>query len=66
MEKPRKDFNFSPALRALRAIKDKEGEKRNLKGTIPCPECGEEAHYTIASNGHVHARCAKGCFCFMQ
>ena len=53
--------DFSIALTAIKAIREKEGDKRGMTGIIPCPSCKQDFHYSIANvNGHIHGRCS-GC-----
>jgi ribosomal protein L32 len=56
------------ALTALVLIKEKEGKKKGITGTIECPECGNQLNYTISEvNGHVTAWCkTKNCVKFIQ
>ena len=58
-EKPKVDF--SGPIKAMGAIREKEGKNRGVTGVIPCPDCGAEMRYSIAKvNGHIHAKCS-GC-----
>ena len=57
------------SLIVIYAILNKEGERRSVKGNIPCPLCEDgTVEYSIASlNGHIRARCStKDCVRFMQ
>jgi hypothetical protein len=63
-EEMKKQFEYMS--QAFKAIRDKEGDKRRVVGTIPCPKCGKELRYSIASNGHVHGRCESGDLAWMQ
>lgn len=60
------NFDFSPALIAIKAIKEKEGNARKLNGEIVCPTCGKILRYSIASNGHIHGRCDGGETAFLM
>lgn len=52
---------FSPVLQAIKAIREKEGSKRGVRGTIPCPSCQGDLGYSIAAcNGHIWGKCS-GC-----
>ncbi len=32
--------------------------RTSTKGTVNCPICGEDLHFTVAAfNGHVHGKC---------
>jgi len=57
-------------LAAMTKIKEKEGNRRGVRGTIDCPQCGgtETLHYTISAyNGHVCGKCeTEGCLGWMQ
>lgn len=64
--------HFQNSIKARRAITDflKENNKpqRSVSGQIPCPVCnGGALHFSIASNGHCHARCStSGCTNWME
>ncbi len=59
--KPARKDDFSPVLTAIKAIREKEGKKRGVQGSIPCPTCSAELKYSIASiNGHIWGKCS-GC-----
>ena len=49
------------------AIREHTGDKREVSGTIVCPICDSDAlEYSVAYNGHIHARCnTKDCFFVM-
>jgi hypothetical protein len=51
---------------AIKAIREKEGKKTRVQGEIPCPKCGKVLRYSIASNGHIHARCEGSDVMFMM
>jgi hypothetical protein len=55
-------------ITSRQAIVDITGGKRGVSGSIDCPICGKELHYSVAScNGHIHARCeTDGCVSFME
>ena len=64
-EEDKKDI-FSPAFLAIKAIREKEGQRRKLVGESPCPTCGKALRYSIAGNGHIHGRCEGGETAFMM
>lgn len=36
-------------------------------GTIDCPTCGESLRYSVATNGHIRARCSsEGCCAWIE
>ena len=36
-------------------------------GTVLCPKCGAQIAFTVAGNGHVHARCeTQDCIAWME
>lgn len=53
---------------AMTKIKEINGKRRGVHGTIDCPKCGAPLHYSISSyNGHVHGKCeTPGCVSWMQ
>ena len=55
-------------LTAREQIIAKEGQKRGVTGTIPCPKCGAELQYSISDyNGHIWGRCeTPGCLNWME
>lgn len=58
---------FSPALKAIQLIREKEGKKRGVRGEIACPECQKPFRYSIASsNGHIHGKCTSCGVAFMM
>jgi hypothetical protein len=61
-----KKVDFSPSLEAIKLIREKEGDKRRVAGTVPCPVCGKDLRYSIASNGHISGRCESGDVGFMM
>lgn len=68
MEEKKPEINavMSGSLLAIKAIREKEGAKRRVRGVIPCPLCGKSLSYSIASNGHIHARCEGNDVMFMM
>lgn len=45
-------------LEAIAKIKETEGKKRGVKGSINCPKCNGELQYSIAKlNGHIWGKC---------
>jgi len=44
------------------------GQGNGGRGSMPCPRgCGGMLQYSVAGvNGHMHARCDKGCFSWME
>jgi hypothetical protein len=59
---------FEDTNKARAAIIAKEGTNRRVSGAIPCPVCNQgPLRYSIASNGHVHAKCmTPECVCWME
>jgi hypothetical protein len=55
-------------LKAMSMIREINGKRRGVTGTIECPACQGKLHYSISSyNGHVHGKCEKaGCVNWMQ
>lgn len=54
-------------LEARKLITEHSEGKRSVSGQIICPKCGANLHYSIASNGHCHARCSTpGCLAWME
>jgi ssDNA-binding Zn-finger/Zn-ribbon topoisomerase 1 len=64
MDKEKVDF--SPSLEAVKLIREKEGSKTKVSGVVPCPVCGKDLRYSIASNGHISGRCESGDVGFMM
>lgn len=55
------------AMKARKAIVEKEGKARNVHGSVPCPNCDGTVRYEIHYNGHIHASCTKrGCCTWME
>jgi len=53
--------DFLPVLQAIKAIQEKEGKNRGVRGSIPCPTCQADLQYSIAAcNGHIWGKCS-GC-----
>lgn len=51
-------MSINKVLEAVSLISDQKQKDGKLKGTIKCPECGGELHYSIASsNGHIWGAC---------
>jgi hypothetical protein len=45
---------------ARKAITDETKGARRVQGSVPCPVCnrpGKSLVYSVAFNGHIHARC---------
>lgn len=56
-------------VKARKAITDRHGKERGVRGTINCPVCNTGAlHYSIAGyNGHIHANCStENCMSWME
>lgn len=65
----RSDESFARISACLKAIREKHGKARGLRGEMPCPNnCGGTLRYSIAGyNGHVHGACStSGCASWMQ
>jgi len=57
--------------KAISLITEKEGKgkpKKDKRGTIICPVCGKNLHYTVSSyNGHIWGNCeTDGCLGWMM
>lgn len=59
-------INFNATIKAIKEIREKEGENVRVQGEIPCPVCGKTLRYSIASNGHIHAACETKDVMFMM
>ena len=59
---------FGKIRTARKAITDIYGDKRGIESIIPCPCCESgELFFSIASNGHIHAKCNTGkCVSWME
>lgn len=58
---------FTRVFKARAAIVEKEGKTRGVRGHLTCPVDGGRLVYTIAHNGHIHARCNNlGCVQWME
>lgn len=55
-------------IAAMTKIKEINGKRRGIRGTIDCPKCGRPLHYSISSyNGHTHGECeTSGCVSWVQ
>jgi hypothetical protein len=54
---------------AMKLIRDAVGKTDGGTGTVDCPRCSGERtlRYSVASNGHIHARCSTGgCLAWME
>lgn len=52
-------LHFVNLMTARGAIMESTRWKRGTAGTIPCPICADGSlHFSVASNGHVHAGCS--------
>lgn len=70
------DKNKTETEMAMRMVESvcQEAKLRGFKkgqggqGEMPCPKCGKNLYFTVASlNGHIWARCTtKGCLAWMQ
>ena len=57
-ERERAFDEYFEMMMAARATIMDTGAKRGDSGTVECPKCGEDLHYTVSSlNGHVRAGC---------
>ena len=56
--------------KARKAILEHAEGKRGVSGVLDCPVCNEgKLCYSLANNGHVHAKCVEGgspCVCWME
>jgi len=65
------DMMTEAIIKACEDIHAKHGKakpEKDINGTIVCPSCGFNLHYSISSyNGHIHGQCERhGCLCWMQ
>jgi ssDNA-binding Zn-finger/Zn-ribbon topoisomerase 1 len=51
------------SFEAMRLI----AESGKKQGSIPCPKCGGDLRFSVASNGHQLAKCGSpNCIAYMQ
>jgi hypothetical protein len=62
------DSHFRNTDVARKAITDATQGKRGVQGALACPVCiTGKLGYSVASNGHIHARCSTaGCVAWME
>lgn len=69
MSETKRDPTVERYLAARKAITDKHGKKRGIRGEMPCPCCENGTlRYSIAGyNGHIWGQCSSpGCASWIE